>query len=127
MNKKKRGVYYRIGSTKTESNPSQTSVVPGLCKSPHIHQICESPQVWTAMGWEGALCPVYGDGGSRTTAILGLCSAIYRPTDLSLWNSWVGSCMQSPLASELGLGVQRDEPWSQAVQAEKNLLVSSGQ
>lgn len=39
----------------------------------------------------------------------------------------VGSCMQGPLASELGLGVQRDEPWSQAVQAEKNLLVSSGQ
>lgn len=75
----------------------------------------------------GALLPVYGDGSSRATTILGLCSAVYRPTDLSLQNSLVGSCLQGPLASELGLGVQRDEPWSQAVQAEKNLLVSSGQ
>lgn len=38
-----------------------------------------------------------------------------------------GSRMLSPLTSELGLEVQRDEPWSQALQAEKNLAVSSGQ
>lgn len=79
------------------------------------------------MGWEGALCPVYGGGGSRAITILGLCSAVYRPTDLSPWSSLVGPCMLGPLASELGLRVQRDETWPQALQAEKNLVVSSGQ
>lgn len=61
-----------------------------------------------------------------TTTILSLCSAVHKSTDLSPWSSLVGSCMVGPLASELGLGVQRDEPWSQALQAE-NLVVSSGQ
>lgn len=62
------------------------------------------------MEWEGALCPVYGGGGSMANTTLGLCSAAYRPTDLGLWSSLVGSCMLSPLASQLGLDVQRDEP-----------------
>lgn len=79
------------------------------------------------MEWEGALCPVYGGGGSRASTTPGFCSAAYRPTDLSLWSSLVGSCMLSPLASEVGLDVQGDEPWSQALQAEKDLMVSSGQ
>lgn len=37
------------------------------------------------------------------------------------------SCLPGPLDLELDPGVQGGAPWSRALQAEKNLVVSSGQ
>lgn len=76
------------------------------------------------MVWEGAVCPIYGDGDSRATTILSPCSSVHRSTDESL--EFSGAVMPGrPLASELSLGMQTDEPWSEALEAEKNLVVSS--
>lgn len=78
------------------------------------------------MGWERALCQSRGLGFKSHHHSESVLSCPQVQT-LVPWSYPVGSCMPGPLDSELGLGVQREEPWFQALQAEKNLVVSSGQ
>ena len=68
-----------------ETNPSQT-LIPQLALSQatftkSVRSFMSLP-VWTAMEWEGALCPVHRDGGSRVITILSLCSQVHRSQSL---------------------------------------------